>query len=438
MYVGTRKQMYDVSAAQATSAPRAESAVCHKVAYLVNQYPKVSHSFIRREILALEARGWPIFRIALRGWDADLVDAADIAERDKTVFVLNRGLLALTAAVARQALHAPRRFLAAFRLAARMMRPSDRPFLWHLIYLVEACWIASELARRKITHLHAHFGTNSAEVAMLAGTLSGIAYSFTLHGTGEYDKATPLHLREKIEHAAFVVVVCSYVRGQLLRITQTKNWQKVKVVRCGIDAGFADLDSVVPSDSNRLVCVGRLCEEKAQILLVKALGSLAKEGRKFELVLVGDGEHRQLIEEAISDLKLTNSITITGWATANEVRRQILDARALILPSFAEGLPIVIIEAMLLGRPVLSTYVAGIPELVVNGETGWLFPAGSEEEIAHAVRTCLDTPIEKLRAMGAAGRERALRYHNLEEQAAMLSNLFIAASGGEAESCMAL
>ena len=232
-----------------------------------------------------------------------------------------------------------------------------------------------------------------------------------------------------------MVAVCSYIRGQIFRITQQTDWHKIKVVRCGIDAAFAQLNSVVPSDSNRLVCVGRLSEEKGQIFLVKAIEALVEEGRKFELVLVGDGGHRKPIEQLISNMNLARSVTITGWATADEVRREILKARALILPSFSEGLPIVIIEAMLLGRPVLSTYVAGIPELVVNGETGWLFPAGSKEDMLCAVRACLDAPIDKLQAMGFAGRERALRYHRVDDQAKALSALFDVAIGSERKPC---
>lgn len=424
MHGGVQKQVY-------AQAQRTPPAAKRTIAYLINQYPKVSHSFIRREIIALEKQGWSVFRLALRGWDADLVDPADIAEQVKTTFVLGRGVLPLAVAVIRQAVRAPGRLLAALRLSLRMMRPSDRPALWHLIYLAEACWIASELARRKIGHLHAHFGTNSAEVAMLVSALSGTGYSFTLHGTGEYDKATLLHLAEKVRRAAFVVVVCSYVRGQMFRIMPPQHWHKVKVIRCGIDAAFADANVSAPSESNRLVCVGRLCEEKGQILLLGAIESLVKEGRSLELVLVGDGEHRALIERLIANLDLAGSVTITGWATADQVKQHILGARALILPSFAEGLPIVLIEAMLLGRPVLSTYVAGIPELVVNGETGWLFPAGSEEDIACAVRACLDAPADRLRAMGTAGRERALRDHDIGDQTAALSALFETAIGSE-------
>lgn len=425
-----------VSATVTAQMPRVRPAVAHGgLAYLVNQYPKVSHSFIRREILALEERGWSIFRVALRGWDADLVDPADIAELAKTTFVLKRNVFSLIFAVVRQALRAPRRFFAAFRLAMRMMRPSERPRLWHLIYLAEACWLVPRLAERKIAHLHAHFATNSAEVAMLVGVLADIGYSFTVHGTGEYDKATLNHLAEKVRRAEFVVVVCSYVRAQVFRVTPPEAWPKVKLVRCGIDPAFAGAFSPVPADSGRLVCVGRLCEEKGQILLVKAAAALRREGRRFELVLVGDGEHRGPIERLIADAGLAGVVRITGWAAAADVRREILAARALILPSFAEGLPIVLIEAMLLARPVLSTYVAGIPELVIDGKTGWLVPAGSEAAITRAIRACLDAPIETLRAMGAAGRERALRLHRLEHQASVLSDLFAEIIAKEREAC---
>ena len=428
--VGARERMYRTNTAQNGLVCPAAPATTRQIAYLVNQYPQVSHSFIRREIVALEERGWSIFRVALRGWDAELVDEADIAELAKTNFVLRDGVLSLGMAVVRQVVDAPRRFLAALLLAVRMMRPSDRPLAWHLIYLAEACWISTQLAKHKVTHLHAHFGTNSAEVAMLVSALSGIGYSFTIHGTGEYDNATLIHLAEKVTRADFVVTVCSYVRGQILRITQPRDWHKVQVVRCGIDSAFAPSNVVAPSDSHRLVCVGRLSKEKGQIFLVKAIEALVKEGRRFELVLVGDGEHRKQIEQMISDANLAGHVTITGWAAAEEVRREMLKARALILPSFAEGLPIVIIEAMLLGRPVLSTYVAGIPELVVNKETGWLFPAASEEDMLCAIRACLDAPIDKLQAMAVAGRERALRYHKVEDQADALSTLFETAIRG--------
>ena len=400
-----------------------------KLAYLVSQYPKVSHSFIRREIQALERRGWHISRLSIRGWNEQLVDPADYAEREKTAFVLKDGALALAMAVLRQFVRAPSRFLAALRLALRMMRGSDRPVVWHLVYLAEACWIVPRLAAQGITHIHAHFGTNPAEVAMLVAALSGIGYSMTVHGPEEFDRARAIHLSEKIRRADFVIAISSYCRSQMYRLVEQRQWRKIEVVHCGIDSEFSSLDRVESMDVPQLVCVGRLCEQKGQLLLVGAAAALVREGRKFRLVLVGDGEDRGAIEALIAENNLKDHVHITGWASAACVRREILAARALVLPSFAEGLPIVLIEAMILGRPVLSTYVAGIPELVIHGECGWLFPAGSEQDLIAAMCGCLDATADTLRSMGAAARVRALARHQVDGSVDRLAALFESALG---------
>jgi glycosyltransferase involved in cell wall biosynthesis len=178
-----------------------------------------------------------------------------------------------------------------------------------------------------------------------------------------------------------------------------------------------------------------LFKEKGQVLLVKAAAALAKEGRKFEVVLVGDGEHRREIERLIAENDLENCVTITGWASAERVKEEILKARALVLPTLAEGLPIVLVEAMSLGRPVLSTYIAGIPELVVDGKAGWLFPAGSEQDLLKAMRACLDTSKEVLKSMGEFARARALERHDVGAQAVRLGNLFEAVLSARNEQC---
>ncbi|HEX4635426.1 MAG TPA: glycosyltransferase family 4 protein [Rhizomicrobium sp.] len=408
----------------------AESSLSHrgrKLAYLVSHYPKVSHTFIRREILALEQRGWQVARLSIRGWDGELVDPADRAELEKTTFVLKGGMPSLAAAVLSQAVRAPRRFLSGLALALRMMRSSDRPAIWHLIYLAEACWIAPRLVRQDIRHLHAHFGTNPAEVAMLVSVLAEITYSFTVHGPEEFDRAPAIHLGEKIRRSAFVVAISSYCRSQLYRNVEQHYWDKIRVVHCGIDTGFSALETVTPCEAPRLVCVGRLCGEKGQLLLVQAAAVLAREGHKFKLVLVGDGELRPTIAQFIHGQGLAGHVEMIGWASADRVKQEMLAARAMVLPSFAEGLPIVLIEAMILGRPVLTTYVAGIPELVVDGRTGWLFPAGSLDELVKAMQSCLETSGGTLKVMGELARIRALERHGIDEQANGLTALFEAA-----------
>ena len=394
------------------------------VAYIVNDYPKISHSFIRREILALERQGVQVQRIAVRGWAGELVDAQDLTERSRTRYILKQGVLALLPPLLQVSLSMPVRFFAALVLALRVAWRADRALPYHLIYLAQACCVLRWVRASGATHVHAHFGTNSAELAMLVHALGGPPYSFTVHGPEEFDKPEFLHLGEKIRRCAFVVAVSSFGRSQLLRWAAQPHWPKIKVVHCGLEPSFHAVPVSAPPVTARLVCVGRLCEQKGQMLLVEAAGLLAQRGIVFELVLVGDGQQRAEIEGLIRSAGLAAQVRITGWLSSEQVRDEILAARALVLPSFAEGLPVVIMEATALRRPVISTYVAGIPELVRPGENGWLIPAGDVAALADAMQDCLAAPNEALARMGEAGHRRVCARHNADTSAAMLAALF--------------
>ena len=395
-----------------------------RIAYLINQYPMVSHSFIRREILALERLGFEVVRIALRGWADELVDEEDRIERTRTRYVLREGAPAMLLALARALMTRPISLIQALALAWRMGRRAERPLYVHLIYLAEACRIESWLRKAGVQHLHAHFGTNSAEVAMLVHALGGPDWSFTVHGPEEFDKPQFIGLGEKIRHCSFVVAISSYTRSQLYRWVEHQHWPKVQVVHCGLEAAYFAGPVIAVPIARRLVCVGRLCEQKGQLLLVEAAHRLMAQGVNFELVLAGDGEMRGAIEALIVRHNLQGRVRITGWISGEQVRDEILAARALVLPSFAEGLPVVIMEAMALGRPVISTFVGGIPELVQPGEHGWLVPAGDVEALTHAMQVCLDTPVDVLNCMGEAAHKRVIVRHSMETQAAKLAKLF--------------
>ena len=399
-----------------------------RIAYFINQYPKVSHSFIRREILALERQGFEIQRIALRGWDAELQDDEDVQEQGKTQYVLQGGVNALLKPALQVLRQQPRRFFASLWLALRLGRRADRAWPYHLIYLAEACRVLQWLQASGAVHVHAHFGTNSTEVVMLARALGGPAYSFTVHGPEEFDKPQFLHVGEKVRRAAFVAAVSSYGRSQLFRWVAHEHWDKVKVVHCGLERSFHDVPAVAAPSVPRLVCVGRLCEQKGQLLLLEAARLLAAQALEFELVLAGDGEMREQLEALIARHGLQAQVRITGWISSAQVREEILAARALVLPSFAEGLPVVIMEAMALRRPVLTTYVAGIPELVTPGENGWLFPAGAVEELATAMADCLAQPAQVLQRMGEAAYQRVLQRHDIDTEAARLASYFKASA----------
>lgn len=405
-----------------------------RVAYLVNHYPKVSHSFVRREILALERQGVQVLRLAARGWDDPSPDAADQAERRLTRHALADGAGPLLAALVRTALRSPRRLLDAVTLALRCSRGSDRPWPVHLVYVAQACRFLEWIREAGVQHVHAHFGTNPAEVAMLIEALGGPGYSFTVHGPEEFDRPQALGLRTKVERSRFVVAISSFGRSQLYRWVDASHWPRVKVVHCGLEPGFHAGAAPIAQAVPRLVCVGRLCEQKGQLLLVQAVERLVRDGVPVELVLAGDGEMRPQIDALVAARGLQRHVRVTGWIDGARVREEILAARALVLPSFAEGLPVVLMEALALQRPVVSTYVAGIPELVVPGETGWLVPAGDVEALADALRTCLAAELPVLQRMGDAGRRRVLQRHAVDTEAARLAALFRehAAAGGVA------
>ncbi len=396
-----------------------------RIAYLVNQYPSISHTFIRREIEGLEQLGAEVVRFSMRPMSRDaLPDPADRLEREKTTALLEHGGAALLPSVARLAASRPAAFARAQSLTFAVGKRSDSGLLRNFAYLVEACALVEALARDPVDHLHAHFGTNSAAVAMLTRVLGGPSYSFTAHGPEEFDKPDLLGLREKIAHAAFVVGVSSFGRSQLYRYCDAEQWDKVQVVRCGVDQSYVQRAPTPLPERPRFVSVGRLCEQKGQLLLVKAAAKLVHEGHVLELVLVGDGPMRSEVERVIARERIGEHVRITGWASGETVQREIEDARVFVLPSFAEGLPVVLMEALGRGRPVISTYVAGIPELVRDNECGFLVPAGSVDAVADAMRRALASSTEQLTNMGAAGYQRVRELHDARTNAGILLGLF--------------
>jgi glycosyltransferase involved in cell wall biosynthesis len=395
-----------------------------QVAYLINQYPKISHTFIRREILALEQLGITVKRYSIRQAEEKWIDINDLIEFERTQVILSAGLLNLGFNTVNWILRRPLRFWQTLRLTVGIGWHSERGLWRHLIYLIEACQLLRWLIESKCQHLHAHFGTNSATVAMLCRSLGGCPYSFTVHGPEEFDKAILISLKEKIQRAAFVVAISSFGRSQLMRICPFTEWAKIKVVHCGVDDVFLSKSHVPIPNDREIVCIGRLCEQKGQLLLIEATAKLVSQGIDVHLTFVGDGEMRPQMEELIRINSLETNIVITGWASSEVVQKFILAARALVLPSFAEGLPVVLMESLALGRPVISTYIAGIPELVVPGENGWLIPAGSVTDLVEAIKSTLLAPVQQLEIMGEAGRKRVAEHYNSKIYAKQLSLYF--------------
>ena len=394
-----------------------------RIAYLINRYPAVSHSFIRREIRELEMLGAEIVRFTIRLPQNDLVDRDDLAERELTRPILGQGIAALLAAAFSSLLTHPGKAAGALAAALRMAGPEPRRIIRHLAYFAEAAWLAKRMRGERVDHLHAHFGTNPAAVARLAHRLSGIPYSFTVHGPDEFDAPVPLDLAGKIADAAAVVAISSYGRSQLMRWSAPHHWPKLAVVRCGLDRAFLDAPTSAPAAEPNFCCVVRLSAQKGLPLLIDACAVLKSRGLRFTLTLVGEGELKGELQAQAARTGLEQEVRFVGACDAEGVRRHLVASKAFVLPSFAEGLPVVLMEALAMGRPVITTAIAGIPELV-DEECGWLVPAGSVDALAAAMADALDIPIERLAAMGAVGKSRVGAMHSAKANAAELLHLF--------------
>ncbi|WP_099823298.1 glycosyltransferase [Oceaniglobus indicus] len=393
-----------------------------KIAYVLNTYPQPSQSFIRREIHAHERAGVSVVRLAMRPFDGPLADPLNAHEREATEYVLKRGGMRLLAALAGRALRAPGRTARAAGLALRMASAARGNIARHLVYLAEAAHVADRCAAEGVDHIHAHFATNSAAVALLAHALGGPAYSFTTHGPEEFDAPASLALPLKIARARFAVAVSAFGRAQLYRWAPFAAWNRIETVHCGIEPWrFAD-PAALQAGPLRAVNIGRFCEQKGQMILVRAMAALKDSHPDIHLTLVGDGPMRPDLEKAIEAHGLEDRIALTGWLDEGRVNGELAAAHVLVMPSFAEGLPMVIMEAMAAGRPVISTFIAGIPELVTP-DTGLLVAAGDADALAGAMAKMASLPVSRLAAMGQAGRDRVLARHDIDEQAARLRAL---------------
>ncbi|MEX2217575.1 MAG: glycosyltransferase [Phycisphaerales bacterium] len=400
-----------------------------RLAYLTNQYPAVSHTFIRREILELERRGHSVLRLAIRPGADGFVDPVDRAEHEKTLHCLSQPLPRLAAAQVSAVVGRPVKSARALLEAVAMARRSDKGLGKHLAYFAEAAHLLGVLRRENIQHLHVHFGTNPAAVARLIRMLGGPPFSMMVHGPLEFDAPRGLSLPQAAGEAEFVACISDYCSAQVRRWLPVGQWEKVHIVRCTVGDGFLAAARPVSPASKSILCIGRMVQDKGHLVLLEALARAEGAGREARLVFAGDGELRPAIERRIGELGLGGRVEITGWIGEEEIQRRVLESRALALTSFAEGLPVVIMEALALARPVLSTYIAGIPELVRPGENGWLVPAGSVEAAAAAIAEIMSTPVSRLDAMGQAGRALVAERHHTGTEVERLEALFLQSVG---------
>ncbi|SLN68026.1 2-deoxystreptamine glucosyltransferase [Roseovarius litorisediminis] len=394
-----------------------------RIGYLLNTYPVTSSTFIRREMEALENLGFPIKRLAIRRWSEPLVDKRDKAEQDKTTYILSGQIPRLIFGFFREAVTNPMGLGRAICGSLQLIKNARGGLVRNIAYLLEAISLKRHAAANSIDHIHTHFSTNAAAVALLSHRLGGPGYSFTVHGPDELIDWSLSSLAMKVREARFVVAISNFCKSQLLLAAGPQALPKIKISRCGLPVEEFDKRNESFEGNPPFVSVGRLCPQKAQVLLIEAVAKVAATHPEIRVQMIGDGESRADVEAAINRHGLLRNVELLGWRDNHEVCENLAKGRALLLPSIAEGLPVVIMEAFALGRPVISTFIAGIPELVDN-KCGWIIPAGSVDHIAEALIQALETPPKTLAKMGREGRQRVQEMHDIQKNAAILAENF--------------
>ncbi|PHP27776.1 glycosyltransferase family 4 protein [Limimaricola cinnabarinus] len=392
------------------------------VIWLTGEYPRATDTFIQREVAALRDLGITVETASVRRTDpAHHVGPEQRAEAAATFHLLERALnpVAITRAKL-SALCRPARFWRALALAWRSAPKGLRGRLYNMIYFGEALVLAQRMQARGITHLHNHIAKSSGTVAMLASEISGIPYSFTLHGPDIFFAPEQWALGEKIARARFVACISDFARSQAMLFSDPAHWHKLHVVHCGV-APELYADTPAPPD-DRLLFVGRLSAVKGVPVLLRALARARETRPALTLDLVGDGEDRAALERLAADLGLGDAVRFHGYLGQAEVARMLRETGALVLPSFAEGVPVVLMEAMAAARPVIATRVGGVAELVEHGVSGLLVPPGAEAPLAEAMLALAGDPTRRA-AMGAEGRAAVMAGFDARHEAARMLRL---------------
>jgi glycosyltransferase involved in cell wall biosynthesis len=401
------------------------------VAYVIGRYPAVSHAFVQREVLALRDAGARVETISIhRARPEDALSAADRAEAKGTYALLPVRLGALLAAHL-SALASPAAYLSTLAHALRTGPVGIKARIWQLFYFVEAIMLWRHCRRRGVRHLHAHHLNQASDAAMLAVRYANAAgaaprwtWSFTMHGPNELYDVSRFRLAEKAASAASVVCISDFARSQVMGFAPEDAWPRLHVVHCGLDpTEFDGGDAAAADDAFRVLCVGRLVPFKGQALLIDAIAAMRRSGLDARLTLIGDGPSRNDLERRAQELGLDDAVTVAGAVGQDEIRAHYAAASAFCLPSFAEGVPVVLMEAMAMRLPVVTTRVMGISELVDDGDSGLLIRPGRIDELTAALGRLARDP-QLRRRLGNRGREKVISEFDVRDSGVQLAQLF--------------
>ena len=397
-----------------------------RLAYLISRYPAVSHTLILREVMDLRKLGFTLRAASINPPDRPDtgLTEAERAEARNTWYVKAQGIPGALQGLLATIASRPAGLVRGLRFALKLGGTYLKRLAKNLAYLVEATMLGQWMRREQFDHLHVHFATPAAAVGLLTKAVFGTGFSFTVHGPDEFYDAPGYGLAEKIQGADFVVCISHYARSQMMKLSPVSEWPKFDVCRLGVDPErFSPAERLAEPGQFRLLCVGRLVSAKGQHILLDALARLAERGQRPQLAFVGDGPDRASLEAHTERLGLNDTVRFAGAVNQDAILDFYGHADAFVLPSFAEGLPVVLMEAMAMGVPCITTSITGVPELIRDGQEGLLVPASDADGLARAIETLMDDP-ELCRRVAEAGREKALADYVLRVNVARLGEVF--------------
>lgn len=406
------------------------------VAYLTTHYPRVALTFVAGEIDGVEQCGLTVHPIAMnRPSASDLLTQSDRARHAQTLYLKDSPARIATALLS-QSLRHPIRMM---RLVATAIKAADldlKQAVRHLVHLAYAARVAAYCDAAGIRHLHAVFATAPGTIAWFAAAIMNFdprrraGWSFTVHGPHDFFDQSKVRIDLKAASARFIACISDFSRSQVYRIIDPADWPKVEVVRCGIDlAALPRRAARASSSPARIVTLGRIAPEKGHLILLQAIGLLADRGIAAELDIVGAGPFEAAVRAEAERLGLTGHTHFTGELLPAAVAEALGQADIFCMASFAEGLPISIMEAMALGVPVVCTAISGIPELAIDGETALTVPPGNAVALADALDMLISDPQLGERLTHAA-RSAVEAMHDRSANAAGLAKLFRRSAGG--------
>jgi len=408
----------------ASTEANAPGAGVPTIAYLNSEYPSLSHTFIEREIRALRERGFQIRTFSVRppGKHATLGDEHARAARETRAILASRAALVLDSL--RAILTSPVRTLRTIIAGQRLAPPGVGSRLRHGAYAIEGIWLARRLVEESITHVHCHMANNGAAVALLACRYDPrLTYSLSIHGSAEFFHVDSWTLAAKVESAAFVRSISNFCRAQIMAWTEPASWDRCHVVHCGIDPSqFAPLERARVGPL-RLLTVGRLHPIKGYPLLLEACRELSNDGIEWSLDMVGDGPMMPALRALSERLGISDRVRFSGAVGQDRIVSYYHGADVIVVSSFMEGVPVVLMEGMATGMAGLTTAVGGIPELVENGVSAVVVPPGSSAALADGLRR-LARERSRVPDMGAAGRAKVLSEFSIEQTASGMADLF--------------